>query len=55
MEFRELDLAGVFEIKNYTARDKRGVFLKTFHENAFSSIGFNDRFTACYYSKSKCH
>ena len=52
MEFKELNIAGVFQIKNFIAKDNRGVFVKTFHEDQFVSLGFNGKFTESYYSQS---
>jgi dTDP-4-dehydrorhamnose 3,5-epimerase len=52
MEFKELNIAGVYEIKNFTANDNRGVFVKTFHEDQFTSLVFNGKFAESYYSQS---
>jgi dTDP-4-dehydrorhamnose 3,5-epimerase len=53
MEIRELNISGVFEIKNFISKDKRGVFVKTFNEEKFTSLGFNVKFTESYYSQSQ--
>ena len=52
MEFKKLSISGVFEVQNFIARDNRGVFVKTFHENEFNKIGFEGKFSESYYSQS---
>lgn len=52
MEFKELGIAGLFEITNFVARDNRGIFVKTFHEADFKTIGFENQFAESYYSQS---
>lgn len=52
MKFKELNLEGVFLVKNFAARDNRGIFVKTFHQDVFQEIGFNGVFKESYYSQS---
>lgn len=52
MIFEEQFLKGLFTVKNFVTKDKRGVFVKTFHEDLFTSIGFTGKFTESYFSQS---
>lgn len=51
-DFKELSIKGLYLVSNFLARDERGMFVKTFHENKFHEIGFNDYFKESYYSQS---
>ena len=52
MNFKELNIGGVFEVDNFFVEDNRGFFVKTFHHEAFKKIGFEGLFEESYYSKS---
>jgi dTDP-4-dehydrorhamnose 3,5-epimerase len=52
MSFEEQIIKGVYVINNFVAKDQRGIFVKTFHEDLFSSIGFTGKFSESYYSQS---
>jgi len=48
----ESSLQGCFELQTNKFVDERGVFVKTFHEPTFESLGLNTEFTEEYYSVS---
>lgn len=51
--FQEQNIKGLYLIDNFTATDYRGVFVKTFHEELFKSICFDNKFRESYYSQSQ--
>lgn len=52
IEIDETDLPGAFLIRSFVAEDSRGVFCKTFHEQAFRDYGLATKFPESYYSVS---
>ncbi len=44
---------GVYIIENYSSKDERGNFIKTYHENYFHENGLSTDFKESYYSISK--
>lgn len=52
MTFVELAIKGVFKVNNFIAKDERGIFVKTYNEEAFLKNGFNISFEESYYSLS---
>ncbi|MBC8153537.1 MAG: dTDP-4-dehydrorhamnose 3,5-epimerase family protein, partial [Bacteroidetes bacterium] len=55
MELIETPLPGVFRIRNFTATDPRGTFVKPFNADAFRDSGLQSVFTESYYSVSHQH
>ncbi len=53
MKFENLGIEGCYLVKNFVAHDKRGTFVKTFHEEDFRSEGLQTEFKESYYSLSK--
>lgn len=45
-------IAGFYELKTHIARDERGAFIKTFHQQAFKDLGLNTDWSEEYYSIS---
>lgn len=50
--FNQLGISGVYEVSNFHAEDKRGCFVKTYHQELFREIEFNGQFAESYYSTS---
>lgn len=50
MNFKELDIKGVFEIELFHADDHRGSFTKTFHKEAFENQGLTSDFQESFFS-----
>ncbi|MCF6764290.1 dTDP-4-dehydrorhamnose 3,5-epimerase family protein [Thiotrichales bacterium 19S3-7] len=54
MQFKELNMSGVYEISPRIVKDDRGAFVKTFHEGIFHQHGLLEtEFKEEYYSISK--
>ncbi len=53
MKIETTNLEGVFEVENIKFKDKRGVFVKTFHEGVFSENGLETDFKESFYSISR--
>jgi dTDP-4-dehydrorhamnose 3,5-epimerase len=52
MEFLKQEISGLYLVNNFLAKDERGLFVKTFHNQLFAQIGFNEAFVESYYSQS---
>ena len=52
MKIEQLDLEGVYLIQNFSAKDERGVFVKTFHKDNFGLNNIETSFKESYYSSS---
>ena len=52
MKIIELDIQGCYEIQNFYAKDDRGFFVKTFHQDFFQENGLESNFRESYYSLS---
>lgn len=52
LKFVPQKLDGVYLVENFSARDERGAFVKTFHLDKFRDAGFSESFTESYYSLS---
>jgi len=52
ISFKPLPLSGVYVVENFTVRDFRGIFIKSFHEEQLKQIGFIGTFKESYYSQS---
>tara|TARA_Y200000002_G_scaffold367831_1_gene360273 strand:- start:65 stop:619 length:555 start_codon:yes stop_codon:yes gene_type:complete len=51
-EIKKTKISGCLELIPNIFDDKRGLFVKVFHQNAFASAGLETNFTEEYYSKS---
>ncbi len=52
IQFKKLEIEGVYLVENFVSRDHRGVFVKTFHADKFIDLGFKEMFRESYYSQS---
>ena len=52
IRFQELEIKGVYIVENFIAKDERGVFIKTFHQQKLAEIGVTNSFQESYYSQS---
>jgi dTDP-4-dehydrorhamnose 3,5-epimerase len=52
MDFRNMLIPGCYEITPPAFKDRRGLFVKTFHEELFAARGLNTTFTEEFYSVS---
>jgi dTDP-4-dehydrorhamnose 3,5-epimerase len=55
MEFNETFLPGCYEIQPNVFIDKRGRFVKTFHQEIFAEHGLHTEYAEAFYSVSKRH
>lgn len=53
IDFIELEIPGAYLVKNFSSKDDRGTFVKTFNQEKLKEIGFTGSFTESYYSISK--
>ncbi|WP_197904731.1 dTDP-4-dehydrorhamnose 3,5-epimerase [Desulfosarcina alkanivorans] len=53
MKFTECGIPGVVFIENRILEDRRGAFVKIFHQEAFHGAGIEDQFQESYYSISR--
>lgn len=53
MKISELQILGCYLIESNRFEDKRGCFVKTFHEDIFQKIGINMKFAEEFFSTSK--
>lgn len=52
MQFLTTPLPGLLLIRNFTAKDARGLFVKTYHRNAFREAGLDFEIAESFYSFS---
>lgn len=52
MEILKTEIPGLLQIKNFRANDTRGLFVKTFHKEAFSEAGISFSVAESFYSVS---
>ena len=52
ISFDTTGIKNVFVINNFHAKDERGIFVKTYHADKLTEIGFHDNFKESYYSVS---
>lgn len=52
ISFTSLGIEGAYIVENFVAKDARGIFIKSFHEEKLKQIGFTDSFKESYYSQS---
>ncbi len=53
MQIIETSLAGCFEVRFQVMEDRRGTFVKTFHEQQFKEMGLETDWRESYYSVSR--
>src|SRR5688572_15946349 len=54
MNVRETLLPGLLELQPVVARDSRGTFVKTFHQDRYTELGLVTDFAEEYFSSSRC-
>jgi dTDP-4-dehydrorhamnose 3,5-epimerase len=52
LKYSKLAIEGAYVIHNFSAKDERGIFVKTFHFEDFELEGFRYHFKEAYYSLS---
>jgi len=53
MNINNLDISGCYELISISQKDKRGTFVKIFHDGMFSKLGLEKNYREEYYSISK--